>query len=132
MCQLSKYERRPKFDPEDIDNLTTKDLEAKALQYMVYAQFVKEYDSVKDVKPKKKKVTKKLVDSDDDSDEDQDSDEGSSSEEDNGSEMLENVTFEMLKNCEYIELEESDLDDEETVNSESSFVFSSLVLCPRV
>ena len=39
--QLSKYERRPKFAPDDIDNLTTKDLEAKSLQYMNYAQFVK-------------------------------------------------------------------------------------------
>ena len=114
---LSKYERRPKYNAKDKHNLTKKELETKALLYLTYAQFVKEYDPVKNLKRKKKKVVKKEVGSDDDdSDEDQNSSEDSSSDEDDDSEMFENIDLKL--DCE-IELEESDLEDQEEDNSEN-------------
>ena len=113
---ISKYERRPRFNPTDSENLTKTDLENLALKYMTYSQFIKEYDPISKLTGKKKKKPKKSVDNETESgDDDNISEKESSSDEDIESEMVDTECIELP--CD-IELEESDLDNDVSSSSE--------------
>ena len=119
---MSKYERRPRFKPKDVENLTQNDLDNLALKYLTYAQFAKEYDPIKTIPSKKKKKSKKSKnDETETSDDDSDSNEDDKSDTDSEDESDIEETDSHELHCEIV-LTESDIEDEEDeqdINSSS-------------